>query len=77
VPLDPPCWSGPSSPSSNRAKIDHGIATIAEERIASLIAAWHGQKLVVHTRRDGNMTVAKEAKALLDELGAKRKRAVK
>jgi hypothetical protein len=29
------------------------IATIAEERVARLIAAWHGQKLVVHTRRDG------------------------
>jgi hypothetical protein len=34
------------------------IPTIAEERIARLIAAWHGQKLVVHTRRDGNMSVA-------------------
>jgi hypothetical protein len=37
---------------------DMAIATIAEERVARLIAAWHRQKLVVHTRRDGNMTVA-------------------
>jgi hypothetical protein len=33
-------------------------ATIAEERIAKLIAQWHGQKIVFHTRQGGNVTVA-------------------
>jgi len=32
--------------------------TIAEERYARLIAMWHGQKIVYHSRSAGNVTVA-------------------
>lgn len=32
--------------------------TIAEERIARLIAFWHGQKVIVVSRDRGNLTVA-------------------
>jgi hypothetical protein len=32
--------------------------TIAEEHFARLIACWHGQKIVRHTRDRGSLTVA-------------------